>query len=72
MTTLRNNGDGFAGFDPDMRRLIQPIWDYLAVSDPPDVADVIFVFGSRDFAVPPSSGGALPCGTCLARPGVGT
>lgn len=52
MTTLRNNGDGFAGFDPDMRRLIQPIWDYLAVSDPPDVADVIFVFGSRDFAVP--------------------
>ena len=38
--------------DPATRALIQPLWDFLAVSDPPDVADVIFVFGSRDFAVP--------------------
>ena len=41
-----------SAFDPATRALIQPLWDYLAVSDSPVVADVIFVFGSRDFAVP--------------------
>ena len=32
--------------------MIKPLWDFLAVSEPPDAADVIFVFGCRDFAVP--------------------
>lgn len=33
-------------------RLLQPVWDYLAVSAEPRRADVVFVFGSADFAVP--------------------
>ena len=32
--------------------LVRPLWDYLAVSDSPRPADVIFVFGCRDLAVP--------------------
>jgi uncharacterized SAM-binding protein YcdF (DUF218 family) len=32
--------------------LIQPLWGYLSVSDSPFPADVIFVFGCRDLAVP--------------------
>ena len=32
--------------------LLQPLWDYLALSDVPRPADVIFVFGSADRAVP--------------------
>ena len=32
--------------------LLSPLWDYLALSDEPRAADVIFVFGSQDFAVP--------------------
>ena len=33
-------------------RLLQPLWDYLAVSAAPRPADVVFVFGSADLAVP--------------------
>lgn len=32
--------------------LLQPLWDYLAVSVEPRAADVVFVFGSADLAVP--------------------
>ena len=32
--------------------LVQPVWNYLAVSDAPGCADVIFVFGGRDREVP--------------------
>ncbi len=32
--------------------LLQPLWDYLAVSVTPYPADVVFVFGSADLAVP--------------------
>lgn len=32
--------------------LLTPLWRYLAVAHPPCVSDVIFVFGSRDLAVP--------------------
>lgn len=35
----------------DLGRLLQPLWDYLALTDTPQTADVIFVFGSRDLAV---------------------
>lgn len=52
MTSGPQHKDHVARFDPETRRLIKPIWDFLAVSDPPDLADVIFVFGSRDLAVP--------------------
>ena len=33
-------------------RLLQPLWEYLAVSEAPRPADVVFVFGSADMAVP--------------------
>ena len=33
-------------------RLLQPLWEYLAASEAPRQADVIFVFGSADLAVP--------------------
>ena len=36
----------------DLEQLIQLLWDYLAVSDPPQTCDVIFVFGSQVLAVP--------------------
>jgi len=35
-----------------LKRLLQPVWDYLAVSDDSRPADLIFVFGSADYAVP--------------------
>ena len=35
-----------------LAHLTQPIWEYLAVSDSARAADVIFVFGCRDLAVP--------------------
>lgn len=38
--------------DLDLWPLLQPLWEYLAVVEPPRSADVIFVFGSRDLAVP--------------------
>ena len=33
-------------------RLLAPVWRYLALAEPPCLSDVIFVFGSRDLAVP--------------------
>lgn len=50
----RRPPDGFEerrppdGFD----RQVGPLWDFLAVADPPVRSDVIFVFGSQAFAVP--------------------
>ena len=38
--------------EPDVLAMLHPLWDYLAVCDPATSADVIFVFGSRDLAVP--------------------
>ena len=38
--------------DPEAARQLQPLWDYLAISARPISGDAIFVFGSRDFAVP--------------------
>ena len=38
--------------DPETARRLRPLWDYLAISARPISADAIFVFGSRDFAVP--------------------
>ena len=38
--------------DAALEGLLQPLWDYLALSDAPRPADVIFVFGSADPAVP--------------------
>ncbi len=38
--------------DETTRDRIRPLWDFLAVSEPPVPADVIFVFGSQDLAVP--------------------
>ena len=39
--------------DPvQLASLTQPLWEYLAVSDSARPADVIFVFGCRDLAVP--------------------
>ena len=52
ITTGAPSGRQTVGFDPETRKLIRPLWDFLAVSDPPDAADVIFVFGCRDYAVP--------------------
>ena len=36
----------------DFERVVGPLWDYLAVTDTPARADVIFVFGSQALAVP--------------------
>jgi uncharacterized SAM-binding protein YcdF (DUF218 family) len=36
----------------DFWPLVQPLWEYLALAETPRPADVIFVFGSRDLAVP--------------------
>lgn len=41
-----------ADSDAGLERLLQPLWDYLAVAADPQPADVIFVFGSADRAVP--------------------
>lgn len=38
--------------DRDFWPLVQPLWEYLALVEPPRSADVIFVLGSRDLAVP--------------------
>ena len=38
--------------DTDLWPLVQPLWEYLALAETPRSADVIFVFGSRDLAVP--------------------
>ncbi len=38
--------------EPDVLAMLHPLWDYLAVCDPATSADVIFVFGSQDLAVP--------------------
>ena len=35
----------------DFWRLVQPLWDYLVLTDTPGPSDVIFVFGSQDLAV---------------------
>lgn len=37
---------------PPLERLVQPLWDYLAVSASPRAVDAIFVFGCADHAVP--------------------
>ena len=36
----------------DLWPLVQSLWEYLALAEVPRSADVIFVFGSRDLAVP--------------------
>ncbi len=38
--------------DASYARLVQPLWDYLTIAQKPAPADVIFVFGSQDLAVP--------------------
>ena len=43
-------GQDGSRFDP--LSVVQPLWDFLAVSHRPIAADVIFVFGSQDLAVP--------------------
>ena len=52
--------------DAAYRHLVEPIWDFLASSQVPAPSDVIFVFGSRDLAVPRRaaelfSDGLAPC-----------
>ena len=52
-THTANMTDGHGPpLESDLRRLLEPLWDYLALSERPQSADVIFVFGSRDLAVP--------------------
>ena len=36
----------------DYEHTLRPLWEFLAVAELPRRADVIFVFGSKDFAVP--------------------
>ena len=36
----------------ELTRLLDPVWKFLAVADPPVHSDVIFVFGSQDLRVP--------------------
>ena len=38
--------------EPAYEALLAPVWEFLAVSHDPAPSDVIFVFGSRDLAVP--------------------
>ena len=38
--------------EPELAQLLEPVWTYLAVSHRPRPSDAIFVFGSRDLAVP--------------------
>jgi uncharacterized SAM-binding protein YcdF (DUF218 family) len=38
--------------EAEYERLLAPLWAYLARAHAPVPSDVIFVFGSRDFAVP--------------------
>ena len=37
---------------PELALLLDPLWKFLALADPPVHADVIFVFGSQDLQVP--------------------
>jgi hypothetical protein len=37
---------------PDLRAAAEDLWRYLAVNQPPEPADVIFVFGGNDLLVP--------------------
>lgn len=39
-------------FPRDLRQPLETLWDYLALSERPQSADVIFVFGSQDLSVP--------------------
>ena len=43
-------------------QLAAPVWDYLAVVEPPARADVIFVFGSQALAVPARAAGLYRAG----------
>ena len=43
-------------------QLVGPVWDYLAVAEPPARADVIFVFGSQALAVPAHAAGLYRAG----------
>ena len=43
-------------------QLAAPVWDYLAVAEPPARADVIFVFGSQALAVPARAAGLYRAG----------
>jgi uncharacterized SAM-binding protein YcdF (DUF218 family) len=38
--------------DDDFENLLRPLWDYLVFNQPPEHADVIFVFGGIDLSVP--------------------
>lgn len=38
--------------DKQYEELLRPVWDYLAVSEPPSRSDAIFVFGGIDMLVP--------------------
>ena len=44
----QSGSTGLERYEP----LLGQLWDYLALSDAPRAADVIFVFGSQDFGVP--------------------
>ena len=52
--------------EADLWPLVQPLWDYLALAETPRSADVIFVFGSRDLAVPARPPALVSRGTCAA------
>jgi len=39
-------------YSQDLRQSLETLWGYLALSEPPQPADVIFVFGSQDLSVP--------------------
>lgn len=52
-----------ASLPPDsFVQLAAPVWDYLAVAEPPARADVIFVFGSQALAVPARAAGLYRAG----------
>ena len=58
----RPAADG-ASLPPDgFVQLAAPVWDYLAVAEPPARADVIFVFGSQALAVPAHAAGLYRAG----------
>lgn len=44
--------DPSSGFPHDLQQPLETLWDYLALSERPQSADVIFVFGSQDLSVP--------------------
>ena len=54
---------GGAPLPPDgFVQLVAPVWEYLAVAEPPACADVIFVFGSQALAVPAHAAGLYRAG----------